>query len=104
MVGHFMTDKTSGLLCAKLGTLHAGSQGILVSCVGVTLHVTNKEVRGIQSAKEGWKRETPALSYLDITDDGFFFNEGNNKLDSFCVYLYLGVRSTYSKKYLKCDK
>ena len=67
-----MTDKASGLLCAKLRTLHAGSQGILVSCVGVTLHVTNEEVREVKSAKKGWKRETPALSYLDITDDGFF--------------------------------
>lgn len=98
-----MTAKASRLLLTKLGTLDTGSHRIL-TCLWcwVTLHVTNEEVREVKSTKKGWRREDLYLLCLTGTSLIMIFLMRGiiNSIFSF----YLGVRSTYKRKYLKCDR
>lgn len=97
-----MIAKASRLLLTKLGTLDTGSHRILTClCCWVTLHVTN-EVREVKSTKKGWRREDLYLLCLTGTSlIMIFLMRGiTNSIFSF----YLGVRSTYKRKYLKYDK
>lgn len=90
--------RPKGLLCARLRNLHAASHWMLVSCVGLTSHVTNEEVTKGNETRKGWRRKDlyPVLSHPDTINHilfYFFFSEGNDKFD-FLVCLDVGIRNT----------